>query len=103
MGGDQTLFIAVIVALGLVMVGTFVLRPDPSALSARDGRMFIYVIRLAILVFGLTYSSRHAPHRHAASSDGDAYSADPTPDSPSSPPKTMEFHWSAATTTQRSP
>src|SRR6478609_1626203 len=98
MGGDQRLSILVMVVLAILLVGTFVLRPAPSALSARDGRIFYYVVRLGIVLFGLMYGSHHGPHpgpRYGAGGAADSFL--PTPGHAGS--KTMEFHWPA---TQRS-
>ena len=86
MGGDQTLFILVMVALAIVLVGTFVLRPSFSAMSPRDGRTLYYVVRLGIVLFGLIYGSHHSSHRATNSF------TNPAPSSTAGP-KTMEFNW----------
>jgi hypothetical protein len=81
------LFIVVMVALAVVLVGTFVLRPSFSAMRARDMRMFYFTARIGIILFGLIYGTHHNSRRAAGSF------ADPTPASTAGP-KMMEFNWS---------
>src|SRR4051812_48735987 len=118
MGGIPVIY--VMVALGVVLVGTFVLRPAPSAAGPRYGHLLYYAIRLGILVFAVGYGS--GPRRFAGQSSGTDPFANPARVDPfanaddpfarsttgsgtslgrgwsgagggGSGPKTLEFHW----------
>jgi hypothetical protein len=102
------MFILVMAALALVLVGTFVLRPS---LSDGGGRALYYAIRIGIVCVALLYGQRHPPHHRAAAAAADAADttdpfADPGPagstvtsaggnqSGTGSGPKVMEFNWS---------
>jgi hypothetical protein len=113
-GGDSQLFILVMAALALVLVGTFVLRP--SARGALGARVLFYAVRLGVVLVMLVFGSRHPIRGGAGPGAGgtggtDPFEAsDPFADSATSSsssssasdggPKVMEFNWS---TTKPSP
>jgi len=76
-GGEQTLYIFVMVAAAIVLLGTFVLRPSVSG-SPLEGRLIYYLVRVGVLLVAVMYGAHHGPRHDSAVTATDPF-ADPTP------------------------